>query len=223
MWLGDAVYPPMRKIAPAQTLVDEYNALKQSEGYAKLLESTPFVMGTWDDHDFGGNDMGKHMPDIALRRDAFYNFLGTNYNNHQPAASLANVEDDNDNLNSLPPSRRRVGVYHSATFGTPPNQIKLIFLDTRSYRDNHCIPSVATGFPLGAGVACATRWIAAGLLPQFCKQQQGMGTILGEEQWEWLEHELKTSTASINVIASSVQVLSTNPVRLIDCDACRFK
>ena len=32
-------------------------------------------------------------------------------------------------------------------------------------------------------------------------------TLLGEEQWKWFEEELRTSTAEINVIGSSIQVL----------------
>jgi alkaline phosphatase D len=33
------------------------------------------------------------------------------------------------------------------------------------------------------------------------------GDILGEEQWRWLEHELKTSRAQVHVIGSSIQVV----------------
>lgn len=206
MWLGDAVYPPMRKIAPVHVLRDEYRALKRHNvGYAKLLESTPIVLGTWDDHDYGANDMGKYMPDKEERRDAFWEFLGT-------TSPPENDEDDS--------RRQRLGVYHSVTFGQAPQQVKILLLDTRTYRDDHClIPSLATRFPLGAGVACATRWLAAGLFSHSCRrqqqqqQQQGSATMLGEEQWEWLEKQVQESTAALHVIVSSVQVLSTNPVR----------
>lgn len=190
LWLGDAIYPPMRSIAPVSVLIDEYQALRQSAGYAQLLETTPLVFGTHDDHDFGGNDMGKEMPDQVARRDAFWEFLG-----YTPPS----------------PDDQRQGVYHSVTLGEPPHQVKLILLDTRSFREYHCgIPSLATYFPLGAGVACATRWIAAGLWSPYCRQRQA--TVLGEEQWQWLADQLETSNASLHIIASSVQVLSTNPV-----------
>ena len=36
--------------------------------------------------------------------------------------------------------------------------------------------------------------------------------MLGDEQWEWLESEVEQSDASVNIIVSSVQVLTTNPV-----------
>ena len=36
----------------------------------------------------------------------------------------------------------------------------------------------------------------------------GRADILGDEQWQWLEREIKNSTASINLIASGVSVMS---------------
>ena len=201
LWLGDAVYPPLRRIAPVSVLRDEYHALRQSQGYQALCAAVPRTLGTWDDHDYGGNDMGKHMPDREARRDAFFEFLG------HPSAAAAAANNNNNNNNR----HRRQGVYHAVTFGQAPQQVKIVFLDTRSFRDDHCgLPSVATYFPLGAGVACATRWATAGLLASYCRQQ--MATLLGDAQWTWLEHELATSQASLHIIVSSVQVLSTNPV-----------
>jgi len=35
--------------------------------------------------------------------------------------------------------------------------------------------------------------------------------ILDEEQWSWLHNQLSTSRASVNILVSSVQVLTTNP------------
>jgi alkaline phosphatase D len=185
LWLGDAVYPPMRNIAPVESLQEQYRSLKENPDYAALLASTPFVYGTWDDHDYGGNDMGKRMPDKREKRDAFLEFVG--------GPSLVDRE----------------GVYHSVSFGSPPHQVKIILIDTRYHRDDHCLPSVATQFALGAGIACATRWLAAGLLPTFCGTG---GSMLGEEQWSWLEREISDSSAAVHIVASSVQVLSTNPV-----------
>lgn len=33
------------------------------------------------------------------------------------------------------------------------------------------------------------------------------GTMLGETQWRWFEHELQNSDAQIHIIGSSIQVL----------------
>lgn len=82
--------------------------------------------------------------------------------------------------------RKQEGVYHSEYFKN--KQIKVIVLDTRYFRtaltkDN------------------ATR-------KRYKPNKFGEGTILGEQQWQWLENELKSSQAQFNIIVSSVQFLS---------------
>ena len=111
-----------------------------------------------------------------------------------------------------------MGVYSSVTFGKGPQQVHAIFLDTRSFRDDHCIPSVASYVPLGNAIGCATRWWTAGLnLFKFAKYwgRDGCGRyhdnrILGEQQWQWLEEQLQESQAQLILMASSIQVLTTN-------------
>ena len=132
----------MRQIVPVSVLEDERRALhKARPDYAKLAGSS-LVLGTWDDHDYGGNDMGKDMGQKDERRDAFWKFLG-------PA--------------SWKPENRH-GVFHSITFGEVPRQITLIVLDARTYREDCSgIASLSIRIRLGAGIACVTRWLAAGL------------------------------------------------------------
>ncbi|CAN0447756.1 unnamed protein product, partial [Discosporangium mesarthrocarpum] len=60
------------------------------------------------------NDAGKELGDKARRVDAFLDFLGVS-------------QDD--------PRRGRSTLYSSHTFGTTPNQVKVIFLDVRTQRD----------------------------------------------------------------------------------------
>ncbi len=84
------------------------------------------------------------------------------------------------------PRREREGVYHSELLKTPKGNIKLIILDTRYFRDE-LKPSTAPG----------KRY-----------EENSEGTILGERQWRWLEEELQTSTATFNIILSSIQVIS---------------
>jgi alkaline phosphatase D len=92
------------------------------------------------------------------------------------------------------PARRHKGAYHSRSYGPKDSQVKVINLDTRYFRD-----------PL-------TR--VTSMDPQTGKQEQRYEKvegrdILGEEQWAWLEKELKDSKASINIINSSIQVISS--------------
>ena len=81
--------------------------------------------------------------------------------------------------------RNREGVYSSEIFETEKGSIKVILLDTRYFRDNLILSE-----------------------DRDQRYEPSSGTILGEEQWEWLEDELRNSEASFNVILSSIQVLS---------------
>jgi alkaline phosphatase D len=187
LWTGDSVYPPAHGMASVELLEEEYRQMKTNASLGYATFQPPLgIFGTWDDHDYGGNDMGSSMPDQAARSRAFWDFLGRQ-----------------------PPSRH--GLYHSVSWGNPPSrQVQVFFLDTRSFRRDHCVPSVATYIPLGAGIACLTRWLSAGLWPSLCQAPDN--ALLGHAQWDWLATELSQSQASVNVIVSSIQVLTTNPV-----------
>lgn len=189
VWTGDAVYPPSRGIAGLQELEEAYKDMKENPaiGYSSFYPPLG-TFGTWDDHDFGGNDMGSGMPDKQDRANIFFQFLGQ----RRPEP--------------------RNGVYSSVLIGKPPNQVKIIMLDTRWHRDEYCIPSVATKLVLGAGISCFTRWLSAGVYPSWCNESS---TVLGEEQWNWLEQQVdfpnNGEDPALTVVVSSVQVLTTNP------------
>lgn len=84
------------------------------------------------------------------------------------------------------PVRKHEGAYTSYTFGKGAQRIKVIVLDTRYFRD-----------PLERDPSKQRRY-----LPNLD------GDMLGEAQWKWLENELRTSTANLNILCSSVQVIS---------------
>lgn len=84
------------------------------------------------------------------------------------------------------PLRRREGAYSSYTFGKGPQKIKVIVLDTRYFRD-----------PLVKDPSKQRRYI-----PNM------EGDMLGDAQWKWLEQELRNSTANLNILCSSVQVIA---------------
>ena len=193
LWTGDAIYPPMEVKGdyPLEVLKSEFHQMKTNTtlGYASFIKNTFLeggVHGTWDDHDYGGNDRGHELKGKEERRDAYLDFLG--------------VKTENND---------RPGVYNSVEFGTEPNKVKVIFLDTRYNRSKHCIPSVGSNpyLPQGAILACLTRLFTSRF--NFCQDDK---QVLGEEQWAWFERKLTESTASMHVIVSSIQVLTTNPV-----------
>ena len=84
--------------------------------------------------------------------------------------------------------RNREGVYHAEVVKTNSGSVNIIVLDTRYFRSN----------------------LTKSENPDFRYQSNayGEGTMLGEEQWQWLEEELKNSKADFNLIVSSIQFLS---------------
>ncbi|MCB0526742.1 MAG: alkaline phosphatase D family protein [Saprospiraceae bacterium] len=84
------------------------------------------------------------------------------------------------------PVRSREGAYQSYTFGKGEQSIKVIVMDLRYFRDE-----------LEPDPGPARRYY-----PNMT------GNVLGEAQWKWLENELRNSTANLNILCSSVQVIS---------------
>lgn len=86
------------------------------------------------------------------------------------------------------PRRSREGVYAVHNYELPQGRIKVLVLDTRYFRT-----------PLTNDTQTRKR---------FKPNEYGEGTILGEQQWEWLENELFNSKADFNILISSIQFLS---------------
>ena len=84
--------------------------------------------------------------------------------------------------------RLQKGVYYSKEYQFNEKSIKIILLDTRYFR-TALTPDIETD-------------------KRYKPNEYGEGTILGETQWEWLKNELENSTASFNIIVSSIQFLS---------------
>ncbi|MEZ4883661.1 MAG: alkaline phosphatase D family protein [Chitinophagales bacterium] len=79
--------------------------------------------------------------------------------------------------------RSREGVYQSYTLGNAGKQVKIILLDSRYFRDD------------------PNKLLFGGYKPNL------EGTILGEEQWVWLESELQNSTAQLHIIGNGIQII----------------
>lgn len=82
------------------------------------------------------------------------------------------------------PERKREGGYSSHLIGRGGNLVKIILLDARYFRDT--LERIDKVYQINQN-----------------------GEVLGEAQWKWLEEELKTSPAKINLISSGIQILPT--------------
>ena len=220
LWTGDAIYPPIRNIASLPYLQQEYEQMQtnHSIGYTQMNDISTF--GTWDDHDYGGNDRGNDMTQRMERAQLFYDFL------HLPMP-----RDDVTSKNNAKELKEREGIYYSVEFRSPTttanahhddkdvpitaaSTVRILFLDTRYHRTAHCLPSLAGRFPLGAGMACLSRWYAAGMLQHYCtkQQQSNTTTLLGKTQWEWLRQQIYSlPPPDVLIVISSIQVYTTNP------------
>lgn len=87
------------------------------------------------------------------------------------------------------PRRTQEGVYHAQVFGPPEKSVQVILLDTRYFRSK-LLKKAKT---------------VSGVGP-YLPNPDGMGTMLGEAQWKWLEEQLKVP-AKIRLLVSSIQVV----------------
>ncbi|MBL4773046.1 MAG: alkaline phosphatase family protein [Alcanivoracaceae bacterium] len=88
------------------------------------------------------------------------------------------------------PRRKQQGIYFSNDYTVRNHSIKMLVLDTRYFR------TAITNDPNPADNK------------RFMPSNYGDGTMLGFEQWQWLEYQLNNSLADFNVIVSSIQFLS---------------
>jgi alkaline phosphatase D len=86
------------------------------------------------------------------------------------------------------PRRKRAGIYDAKTFGPEGKRVQVILLDTRYHRS--ALKPRPGGKPPGKG--------------PYMPDDDAAATVLGDEQWRWLEAELR-KPAQVRIIASSIQ------------------
>jgi alkaline phosphatase D len=92
------------------------------------------------------------------------------------------------------PRRTRPGIYASHRFGPPGRVVQIVTLDTRYFRS-----------PLHRVDSPETDWIG-GIPGNYLPSTDPAATVLGADQWRWLESVLRPP-ADVRVIVSSIQVL----------------
>ncbi|MEO0481777.1 MAG: alkaline phosphatase D family protein [Planctomycetota bacterium] len=182
IWGGDNIYIDLdargeAKYAEETATADgfrtrterKYAKLFAQPEYQDLLAREPFLLATWDDHDFGLNDAGVEFRYKQLAQELFLNAWG--------------VPKDS-------PRRQREGVYHCETFGPVGQRVQVLVLDTRYHRSAlQEFRRTGRGFP--------------GYRPVRDREL----TMLGEDQWTWLEARFR-EPADVRLVVSSIQFVS---------------
>ena len=91
-----------------------YSVQAAKPGIAQLAQGTPIV-GTWDDHDYGGNGSGDRYQWKQQSKQLFLDFMG-----HLADSTV----------------RQRDGIYSSYLIGEGTNRVNLILLDLRWWRNS---------------------------------------------------------------------------------------
>jgi alkaline phosphatase D len=107
--LGDNIYADTEDM---DVMRAKYALLARQPGYQKLKKTCP-VVATWDDHDYGGNDVGAEYPKKRESQQVFLDFFGV-------------PKDD--------PRRSQEGVYSAHVFGPKGKRVQVILLDGRYFR-----------------------------------------------------------------------------------------
>ena len=90
------------------------------------------------------------------------------------------------------PRRTQKGVYTAAVYGPPGKRVQVIMLDTRYHR---------TGLTKETTPRPGERYL------RYRPSTEPGATVLGEEQWKWLDAQLK-QPAEVRLIGSSIQLVA---------------
>ncbi|MBA2498522.1 MAG: alkaline phosphatase family protein [Chitinophagaceae bacterium] len=111
IFLGDNIYGDTENM---DTLQHKYNMLAAKPSFQNLKQHVN-IIATWDDHDFGWNDAGRHYPYKKESKEIFLNFF-------------------NEPVNSA--RRNHDGIYTSYMYETHGKKLQIILLDNRTFRDD---------------------------------------------------------------------------------------
>ena len=168
IYLGDNIYGDTENM---RVLRKKYRTLKTDPHYKKFAAVTP-IIATWDDHDFGLNDSGRHYRKKEASKKIFLQFF------KEPKHSDRFAHN---------------GIYTSYNLTSGGKNIQVILLDLRTFRDNL---KAYDGFLAGDSLHSYVLDYSPQLNPD--------STLLGAEQWKWLEQQL-LQPADVRIIGSSTQ------------------
>lgn len=109
--LGDNIYGDTHNM---DTLRNKYGRWMAKPEYQALKDST-VILATWDDHDYGWNDSGRHYPEKEASKAIFL--------------EVFDVAADDERYG-------RPGIYTDYFLQAGAKKVQIILLDTRTFRDD---------------------------------------------------------------------------------------
>jgi alkaline phosphatase D len=111
IFLGDNIYGDTNNM---DTLKAKYKKLAAKPTFQNLKKNTQ-IIATWDDHDYGQNDIGRHYPFKTQSKEIFLDFFEEPKNSER---------------------RKHEGIYTSYLHKINGKTLQIILLDTRTFRDD---------------------------------------------------------------------------------------
>lgn len=168
IFLGDNIYGDTESM---DTLRAKYEMLASRPEFQKLKTATT-LFATWDDHDYGWNDAGRHYAFKKESKEIFMNFFGD-----QGDSTIGDHE----------------GIYHTVYLERAGKKIQIILPDLRTFRDKL--------LPYNGNRKNDTGY---NYELDYSPYTTADSTMMGEDQWKWMEEQLKVS-ADLRIIGSSTQ------------------
>jgi alkaline phosphatase D len=185
--MGDNIYA---STADTKNQIEEYKKLAKITEYKTARETIP-IMATWDDHDYGVNDGGEDNITKEDSRKAFWF--------HWPYVKDSTLLD-------------QPGIFHSKVMGgiregrgrraRVTQSVHVIMLDTRWNRSPLKLAEVKT---VNDNVQSPEN--PPPVIKKYDPTDDPKATILGPEQWDWLEDQLR-EPADLKILVSSIQVIA---------------
>jgi alkaline phosphatase D len=157
VFLGDNIYGDSDDPAVLQA---KYQQQIARPAWQQLFATTD-VIATWDDHDYGQNDIGADYRSKDASRRIMLDFF------NEPAVSERRTRPD--------------GIYTSYLYGNPGQQLQIILLDLRWNRSE--LIELRDPQRLAERERQNRGPYEASL--------SASATLLGESQWQWLEDQLQ--------------------------------
>ena len=157
VFLGDNIYGDTEDMAELQR---KYQKLGANRDF-QTLRSQSNVLATWDDHDYGADDVGAEYPQKEASRQIMLDFWG------EPAESARRTRKD--------------GIYTAHSYGQAGQRVQLILLDLRWNRSPLN----------GVSKADYLLKKAPQNMGPYEPLTDTSAQLLGETQWQWLAEQLQ--------------------------------